>query len=525
HALDGGLLPTRVAWKLGAELARQARQQGQQGSEAVVLWASDTVRDEGAMVAFGLEMLGVRPVWNARGIVKALERLPLEDRSRRDVIFTTSGLFRDLYGNLLVWLDLAARLALDGSSLTIRRDYPELVPALEAALGPLAELADPGSEPLAANRVAAHWVAAARRALAAGLDRVSAGEQAILRIFGDAPGAYGAGVNRLAERSGAWQARSELAQVYLTRMGHAYGSGLAGQPAHEAFQGQLATVARTYLGRASNLYGLMDNNDAFDYLGGLSLAVETVAGRVPEGRVVRHADPRQATVEPLATALLQELRGRYLNPGWLKPLMNHGYAGARTMGSEFLEYLWGWQVTNPDIIRPWVWDEVKRVYLDDALGLGLNEFLEQGSNVHIKTNMLAILLVAQHKGFWQPDPRTLAQLREDFAQLVAEHGLPGSGHTRPDHPMLLALLEQLEGELQAELTAVLAAARGELLDFEPVATTVAEIQPQDQPPAKPDQPASEQTLAVRLPAWLPVAVVLLLLAGLLNGWRGGRYAR
>ena len=47
-------------------------------------------------------------------------------------------------------------------------------------------------------------------------------------------------------------------------------------------------MRNTYLGRASNLYGLMDNNDAFDYLGGLSLAVETVSGRVPASYVADH---------------------------------------------------------------------------------------------------------------------------------------------------------------------------------------------------------------------------------------------
>src|SRR5690606_26066723 len=96
HALNGSLLPTRVGYELGARLAAEARARDRTGggSEAVVLWASDTVRDEGAVVAFGLDMLGVRPVWNSRGIVEGLERLPLtEGRERRDLVFTTSGLF------------------------------------------------------------------------------------------------------------------------------------------------------------------------------------------------------------------------------------------------------------------------------------------------------------------------------------------------------------------------------------------------------------------------------------------------
>ena len=31
------------------------------------------------------------------------------------------------------------------------------------------------------------------------------------------------------------------------------------------------------------------------------------------------------------------------------------------MGQEFLENLWGWQVTRPDLVQSWAWDEVKSV--------------------------------------------------------------------------------------------------------------------------------------------------------------------
>jgi cobaltochelatase CobN len=286
-----------------------------------------------------------------------------------------------------------------------------------------------------------------------------AGRLASYRVFGNAPGGYGAGINRLAERSGAWTDRSELASAYTRRMGHAYGDGFSGEPAHSLFTSSLAATENTYLGRASNLYGLIDNNDGFDYLGGLSLAVEHARGTAPAARIVDHADPTNPRVRPLEVALLSELRGRELNPVWLEGLMEHGYAGARTMGSEFMENLWGWQVTNPEIVQPWVWDEVKRVYIDDGHDIGLDEFLEEGRNVHVKTNMVAIMLVAAQKGYWQPDEQTLTELSEQFATLVAEHGLPGSGHTRPDHPVMDFVKERV-GPQQAEaLTNVLAAAQ------------------------------------------------------------------
>ncbi len=480
HALDGSLLPTPLGFVLGKELATKARADSPaspDGKESVILWASDAVRDEGAMIAFGLDMLGIEPMWNSRGILTRIHRVPLEkERERRDVVFVTSGLFRDLYGGQLEWLDKGVLLALDGASSTIRKEHPALVPALQAALGPLGSLAIGGKESLKDNRVAAHWVKEAKTLLDKNIEVGSAGRQASLRIFGAAPGSYGAGVNKLAERSGAWEDRKELAAAYLNRMGHAYGVGYRGERMQEQFSSNVTQVEHTYLGRASNLYGLLDNNDAFDYLGGLSLAVETLTGSPPRARIVQHADPKNPKLINLDQALLTEFRGQFLNPQWLKPLMQHEYAGARTMGSEFLEYLWGWQVTNPDIITSAMWDEVKSVYLDDRYDIGLDEFLEHGQNVHVKTNMVAVMLVAAQKGFWNADEGTLQELSQSFANLIITHGLPGSGHTRPDHPLFAWIADRLDADQQQKLDDVIDRARIQEEVAETSVTTIAEIE-------------------------------------------------
>jgi len=179
--------------------------------------------------------------------------------------------------------------------------------------------------------------------------------------------------------------------------------------------------------------------------------------------ILQHAQPGQSDVEPLTTALLGELRGRFLNPAWLKPLMDHGYAGARTMGTEFLENLWGWQVTRPDMVKNWAWDEVKAVYFDDSQKLGLPKFLGQGQNAHVKAHMLAIFMVAAEKGFWQTDAATIKQMGSELARLVAKNGLPGSGHTAPNHPMWQWLAPQLDAADAQALGVTLAKARGNMV--------------------------------------------------------------
>lgn len=533
-ALDGSLIPSRLGYEVGVELATKARQNTESDeADALVLWASDVVRDEGAMIAFGFDMLGVKPNWSSRGIVTGLERINIGEltehgapRVRRDTVFTTSGLFRDLYGSHMIWLERAVLIALDASSNVIRKDYPALSYALNGALEPLGTQLNPGNDPLAINHVAARWVKDAREALKQGVEPTLAGRQSAYRVFGDAPGTYGAGVNRMVERSGSWQHRSEIAQVYMRRMGHAYGLNLHGEPLIETFKQRLNTVNKTYLGRASNLYGLLDNNDTFDYLGGLSLAVETVKGTAPENFVIFHPDAKNLSIEPLQVALLSELRGRFLNPQWLNPLMDEGYAGARTMGSEFFEYLWGWQVTNPDIIKSWVWDEVKAVYIDDKLNINLDKFLEQGHNVHVKSNMMAVMLVAAQKEFWQADEETLKQLAEQFTALVLENGLPGSGHTSPDHPLYQWLENYVAAEQYAQLQQLLNATRVDG-SVEQAPSVVAEIMMDDvkeryqpKPEAQDTSPQeTDKQTEIDSYYWLVMLILLLLIVG---GYRGAQ---
>lgn len=552
YALDGSLLPTRVGYDIGSQLASTvlagdptaiaAHRPGEGNKQGVILWASDAVRDEGAMIAFGLRLLGVRPLWNSRGIIKGLERLPLgpEQARRLDVLFTTSGLFRDLYGEHLALLDKAVLMALDASRDTIVRDYPALALALREALAPLGDWQRGGGESLQQNLLAANWVSEARAMLAQNpaLSAAELGRQASLRVFGIAPGAYGAGINRLAERSSAWQQREELAEVFIKRMGHAYGIGMQGESAQPLFRRQLAGVSQTFLGRASNLYGLIDNNDAFDYLGGLNLAVEAVSGRQPASAVINHANSDQLRIDSLSQALLGELRGRFLNPQWIAPLMKEGYAGARTMGSEFIEYLWGWQVTSPEIISDKVWQDVKAVYVDDSLGLGVDEFLGEGHRRHVQSNILAVMLVAIDKGFWQADAETRRQLAELFADNIIAVGIPGSGHTHANHPMYDMVKAEIGDEQAQRLEAVLANSRMVAVAEAPAPSHIRELNVDEL--AEPTEPVGETAPAVGEPAaasqavaaqptaeanrdlllWLAVAL-LIMTAGLWRGRRGG----
>ncbi|WP_298754511.1 cobaltochelatase subunit CobN [uncultured Arcobacter sp.] len=492
YALDGSLIPSSVGYDMGVKLAQKVRDKKNydiKKKEAIILWSSDTVRDEGAMIAFGLDLLGLKPVWNSRGILKGLELLPLDEKRarRHDVIFTGSGLFRDLYASKLALLDKAVLLALSASYEQVVSKYPALTLALDFALEPLGDLKVKGDEAIEKNSVALNWVEEARELLKQNpnisIERL--GKISSKRVFATAPGSYGSGINRLAERSSAWNNRSELSDVFIKRMAYSYSNDSFGELSKESFKRQLSKVENTYLGRASNLYGLIDNNDTFDYLGGLNLAIEQQTGHQPNSFVIDHSNPNKLKITALNTALLQELRGRFLNPQWIEPLMKEGYSGARTMGSEFIEYLWGWQITSPEIIKDWVWEEVKAVYVDDKLDIQLDEFLSSSHQVHVQTNMLAVMLVAIQKDFWKADEKTQKQLSNMFAENIIKYGIPGSGHTHANHPIYDFVKSKISQEMSKKLEDILAQSRMEKITSKESITSIQEV--------KLEQQNSEQT--------------------------------
>lgn len=447
HALDASLIPTRTAADLGRALAERslAALREERGDPAfvprrvsAVLWAVETTRDDGSMIGWVLHMLGVRPVWDARGQVKSVERIPLDSlgRARVDVTLVTSGLFRDLFAASLRLVDRAIGLTLAGSAAEIRRERPEVTAMLRGALRDVPE-SEWGSEPLVHNHLALAWAEEAGERLAAEPaarhDEELAGRLgrlALGRIFGPSPGAYGANINYLVGQPGSWRERADVADHYLDRMRYGYGGGAWGESeGADALERKLRGVEASFHSRSSNLYGVADNDDFFDYFGGLSIAAERVNGSAPDNFVLHSADPRRVEAERLQTFLGRELRARYYNPEWIRGQMGEGYDGARTISNKFVEFLWGWQVTNPDVVRGWMWDEIQDVYLEDRHGLGVDRWLAEGERAHAMQNVAAILLTAAQRGFWQADPERLRRIADRLGRLTAQAGSNCSAHT------------------------------------------------------------------------------------------------
>lgn len=401
-SLDPRTMPTRAAWDVGVALAEDllARYADSHPDApyprtvGMIFWGTPAMRSGGEYVAEFLHLQGLRPEWNAAGIVTGLHVVPLTTlaRPRVDVTARISGFFRDAFPNLVDLLDRATRM--------------------------VAVLDEPEED----NLVRAHVRSDAARYRAEGLPEDEVLRRASLRIFGCPPGTYGAGVEELIE-TGRWTTTSDLGEAYITASSHAYGQGVYGDVRREAFTAQLGRMDATVKNEDTREYDMLSCTDFYNYYGGLIAAATTVRGQAPDSFVGDSSDPRAVITRTTTEEARLVLRSRILNPTWIEGLQRHGYKGAGD-ASKVLDILIGWDATA-DVVDDGLWDRVARRY---ALDPGMQAWFAR-VNPHALHNIVSKLLDAAQRGLWDADEELREQLQATFLEIegrvedLADHGV------------------------------------------------------------------------------------------------------
>ncbi len=407
YGLDPARIPSRTTYEQGAKLAQQlvtdyrARHGIYPDKLTVNLWGVETSRHEGIMEAQVLALLGIRPTWDQRGRVTGIEAISRHDlgRPRVDVTMVSSGLFRDLFGNLLKLLDDAAQLA---------------------------QQQDDSDNPLQA-----HTRATALRLQQRGLSADHAQQLASVRIFGLPSGAYGTNIEKLIPLSNAWQNESQIADVFINRMSHPFGRGswgddLASQEdganlRRDVFKYALSGSKIALHSRSSNLFATLDNDDFFQYLGGTAMAIRSVDGKNPEVMVTDLSNPRRPQHATLEKYMGVELQSRYLNPRWADGMLREGYAGARFI-HRVVDHLWAWQVTVPEVVDATKWQRMYDTYIADRHGLRVRERFAQSGNLRAFQAITDRMLTAIELGYWKPTAAVHERLKSENARAITDAG-------------------------------------------------------------------------------------------------------
>ena len=370
YSVDLRGLPTETAWDLGRRSAElmvdlYLQEEGEPLRQlALSVWGTATMRNGGEDIAQALALLGIRPIWDGptRRMVD-LEAISLASlgRPRVDVTLRISGLFRDAFPQLVAWFNRATAL----------------VAGLEEA---------EQDNPLAA--------AAQREGGQSG------------RVFGSAPGAYGAGLQALID-SGNWDDRADLAEAFLAWSGWRYeGSGVAVAD-RSGLEQRLAAVQVVLHNQDNREHDLLDSDDYYQFQGGLSAAAERLQGQAPALWFADHSRQQRPRVHRLEKELDKVLRSRLLNPRWIEGMRAHGYKGGFELAAS-LDYLFAYDASTGRV-PDWSYGAICDTWLGDAQTLA---FLRQ-ANPWALRDMAERLLESHHRGLWEgASPQQLDQLRQ-----------------------------------------------------------------------------------------------------------------
>ena len=388
HAINPYAIPSSTAMRRAEPIAkalleRNLKEAGRYPeSIAMVLWGIDNIKTEGEAVAQALWLLGVQPRRDSLNRVSDVDVIPLDQlgRPRIDVVMTVSGIFRDLFGATMALLDTAVRR----------------VAMLD--------------EPHDMNFVKKH--------IAEQMDEsICSFDEAAVRVFSNAAGNYGTNVNFMVLDS-QWEDSRELGDLFVTRKCFAYGRdsegrSFDGREARRLLEQALARVEVTYQNIDTTEVGITDVDHYFEYLGGVSKAVEQRTGARPRIYLSDTLSPG-AKVRTLEETIKLETRTKTLNPKWFEGMLRHGFSGVAEI-EHHVTNTFGWSATA-DAVDDWIYDEVAATFVLDENMLDRLRSL----NPHSARTLVGRLLEASGRGFWSADNAVLDRLQDVFAGLEDE---------------------------------------------------------------------------------------------------------
>ncbi|MFD3702290.1 cobaltochelatase subunit CobN [Nocardia sp. NPDC058658] len=385
YSVDPKAVPSRLAWETGQAMAESllARYLADHGeypkSVGLSVWGTSAMRTSGDDIAEVFALLGVRPVWDeASRRVTSLEMISLDElaRPRIDVTVRISGFFRDAFPHVLALLDDAVRLVADLD------------------------------EPAESNYIRAH----AQSDLAEHGDT----RRATTRIFGSKPGTYGAGLLQLID-SKSWRTDDDLAQVYTTWGGYAYGRDLDGAPAADDMRTAYKRIAVAAKNTDTREHDIADSDDYFQYHGGMVATVRALTGKNPEAYIGDSTRPDAVRTRTLSEETARVFRARVVNPRWLEAMRRHGYKGAFEMAAT-VDYLFGYDATT-NVVADWMYEKLSESYVFDDVN---RKFMEQ-SNPWALHGIAERLLEAAERKLWEhPEQETLDKLRQVYLETEGE---------------------------------------------------------------------------------------------------------
>ena len=392
YGVDPRTMPSPAGWQLGVKLGDRMIEKfiADQGKYpeniGMVLWSGPNMRSSGQDIAEFLYMLGVRPVWQKGSLrINGLEIIPLKElkRPRIDVTGRISGLFRDTLPQLAELMDDAVLLAASQ---------------------------DESDED---NFVRKHIKEDTKMMTDEGVDADDAWRNAAFRIFGDAPGTYGAGVNTVLDSKN-WQNENDLASIYVRWGGHVFGGGNRGTFKPELFKKRLASLDLTVKNEENHESNILSSDDYNAFHGGMIAAVKSLGGKTPQSYVGDSTNRSAVGVKTVQEEMKRVFRTESMNPKYIEGLMKHGYKGATDLANR-LSISFQWDATS-GVMDDWMYDQYAKKY---ALDPKMQQWMKK-VNPWALQNIAEILLEADQRKMWNANDEMKDELQQLYLSVEGE---------------------------------------------------------------------------------------------------------
>lgn len=380
-------IPTKAAYEVGKILANKLiesyfKEEGKYPNKvAMNMISTDISGAKGEQLSQILYLMGVIPVWDKNGVVKGLELISLEElnRPRIDITIRISGVLRD--------------------------SYPDMVNLIDNAVVLVASL----DESIEDNFVRKNTLDIQN--YFKNLDCSNDVERrSTIRVFGNRPGTYGAGVD-LALKASAWKEEKDIAKVFVYFSSYAYGDGINGVMAKHEFVENINGSDVSYQKTHSNRYDMISSCFSSSVHGGMNIVKKVIGGKEMKQYHGSTVDKDKVEISTFKEEIKENLNDTLFNPLWKEDVKDKGYIGA----AEFMkriQNIFDWKCLTNNVDDKDI-DNLVKIYVNDE---DMFEWFKKQNKYAVEEISRRFLELYERKK-WNPDKYVLDELRKNFVKI------------------------------------------------------------------------------------------------------------
>ncbi|WP_291579994.1 cobaltochelatase subunit CobN [Clostridium sp. UBA6640] len=390
YLMDCEKIPTKEAYKVGCNLAEELiekyiREEGCFPEKvAMNMISTDISVTKGEQLSQILHLMGITPVWDNIGKVVDIDVIPLEklQRPRIDVTIRISGILRD--------------------------SFPEAIKLIDKAIILISSL----DEPLSMNFVKKNTLNMEKYLLDIGQEK-DIQRHATMRIFGDKPGAYGAGVD-LALKASAWKDEEDIAKVFVHFSSYAYGENLNGDMAKYEFVKNIRDSQISYQTSSSKRYNMLSSSFSSSVQGGFGIVKKCFDGSDLKEYYGRNEGEGKVKISTTEDELKENMEDTLFNPLWKEGIKKKGYVGA----AEFMnaiQNIFNWQCLSENISSKDI-DKLVDIYINDK---DMLQWFEKNNKFALE-EISRRFLELHERGKWNGREEVLNSLKRNYINIEGD---------------------------------------------------------------------------------------------------------